>query len=170
VNADGYPELVWRMVWINNGNANAVGVVITDDIPDNTSYVSGSLVCDPRGASSTSSCIFDNGNNRIIWEGTIAADPGALNETQANNEVVITFRTTMSTSVTRVENQGCAQIPGGDTSCTDDPSTSPPGDPTVWRRSRGAAAVPTMNEWGMIILLVLQGLGALYYLRRRVRN
>jgi len=76
----------------------------------------------------------------------------------------------MSTSVTRVENQGCAQIPGGDTSCTDDPSTSPPGDPTVWRRSRGAAAVPTMNEWGMIILLVLQGLGALYYLGRRVRS
>jgi hypothetical protein len=31
------------------------------------------------------------------------------------------------------------------------------------------AAVPTMNEWGMIIFIVLAGLGSLYYLKRRRR-
>jgi hypothetical protein len=30
-----------------------------------------------------------------------------------------------------------------------------------------ANAVPTMNEWGMIILMALAGLGAAYYLRRQ---
>ena len=28
-------------------------------------------------------------------------------------------------------------------------------------------AVPTMTEWGMIILVILLGIGAVYYLRRR---
>jgi hypothetical protein len=29
-------------------------------------------------------------------------------------------------------------------------------------------AVPTMTEWGMIILVILLGIGSIYYLRRRV--
>jgi uncharacterized repeat protein (TIGR01451 family) len=169
VNSAGYPELVWRMVWINNGNADAVTAVITDSIPANTTYVGGSLICTPQGGSQSDQCSYDSGNNRIVWQGTIAADPGALNETQAQNEVRITFRTTMNTSVTRVENQGCAQIPGGATECSDNPSTPASGDPTVWTKSTTPVAVPTMTEWGMIILLVFQGLMALYYLRRRVR-
>jgi hypothetical protein len=170
VNAAGYPELVWRMVWINNGNADAVAAVITDSIPANTIYVAGSLACAPQGVSQTDQCYYDSGNNRIVWQGTIAADPGALNESQALNEVVIQFRTTMPTNITRVQNQGCAQIPGGDTSCTDDPGTPSSGDPTVWTKSATPVAVPTMNEWGMIILLVLQGMGALYYMRRRAKS
>jgi uncharacterized repeat protein (TIGR01451 family) len=170
VNAAGYPELVWRMVWINNGNADAIAVVITDAIPANTTYVAGSLVCAPQGSSQTDQCYYDSGNNRIVWQGTIAADPGALNESQALNEVVIQFRTTMPTSITRVQNQGCAQIPGGDTSCTDDPGTPSSGDPTVWTKSGAPVSVPTMSEWGFIILMVLQGMTALYYLRRRIRS
>jgi len=170
VNSAGYPELVWRMVWINNGNADAVNVAIADPIPASTTYVAGSLVCEPRGSSLTNQCYYDSGNNRVVWEGTISADLGAQNEAQANNEVVISFRTTMSTNVTRVENQGCAQIVGGDTSCTDNPATPSSGDPTVWTKSAEPAVVPTMTEWGMIILMVFQGMGALYYLRRRIRS
>lgn len=32
-----------------------------------------------------------------------------------------------------------------------------------------ATAIPTMNEWGMIIFMVLAGLGSIYYLRRQRR-
>jgi uncharacterized repeat protein (TIGR01451 family) len=169
VNSAGYPELVWRMVWINNSNVVATAVSITDTIPANTTYIGGSLACTPQGSSSTQTCAYDSGNNRVIWQGTIAPDSGAQNETQAQNEVVITFRTTMSTTVTRVENQGCAQTNGG-TKCSDNPSTPAFGDPTVWTKSTQPVAVPTMNEWGMIILMVLQGMGALYYMRRRIRS
>jgi len=31
------------------------------------------------------------------------------------------------------------------------------------------ATIPTMNEWGMIIFLVLAGIGSVYYLRRQRR-
>jgi hypothetical protein len=33
-----------------------------------------------------------------------------------------------------------------------------------------AAAVPTMNEWGMILFMALAGLGSVYYLRRKRRT
>jgi hypothetical protein len=33
--------------------------------------------------------------------------------------------------------------------------------------SGGQCAIPTLNEWGMIIFVVLAGLGAVYYLRRQ---
>ena len=35
---------------------------------------------------------------------------------------------------------------------------------------RGNTAVPTMTEWGMIIFMVLAGLGAVYYIRRKRRT
>lgn len=31
----------------------------------------------------------------------------------------------------------------------------------------GPVGVPTINEWGMIIFMILAGLGAVYYLRRQ---
>jgi hypothetical protein len=98
------------------------------------------------------------------------------------NEVIITFRTTMNTTVTRVQNQGCAnwdangngladELAAGQVSvCSDNPATPSSGDPTVWTKSTTPVAVPTINEWGMIILMVLQGMGALYYMRRRIKS
>jgi hypothetical protein len=159
-------------------------VRITDTIPANTTYIGGSLACTPQGSSSTQTCTYDSGNNRVIWQGTIAPDSGAQNETQAQNEVIITFKTSMNTTVTRVQNQGCAnwdangdgsvndEITAGQTPvCSDNPATQAAlGDPTVWTKSTQPVAVPTMNEWGMIILMVLQGMGALYYMRRRIRS
>lgn len=47
---------------------------------------------------------------------------------------------------------------GNGTSC--DPNPCPRQQPT---------AVPTMNEWGMIIFVLLVGLGGVYYLRRHRR-
>lgn len=36
----------------------------------------------------------------------------------------------------------------------------------VYRR---ATPIPTMNEWGMIIFMILAGIGSIYYLRRYKR-
>jgi uncharacterized repeat protein (TIGR01451 family) len=172
VNAAGYPELEWRMVWINKGSGPALLVRVTDPIPAGTTYVNGSVQCVFNGGSSTATCTFDEPNNRIVWEGNIAADPGATDEDTAANEVVITYRTTMPETVRRVENQGCAiWDKNGDRSlddesevvCTDDPNTDPSGDPTVWQSD----VIPTMNQWGFMIFMLVAGLGAVYYLRRR---
>ena len=65
LNAVGLPELEWKMTWINNANAAAINVQITDPIPAGTTYVSlpapGSLSCVANGLSTTTpgSCIYD---------------------------------------------------------------------------------------------------------------
>ena len=91
----GLPSLRWTMVWINDSNTSALDVVVNDPIPVGTTFVTGSLQCIPRGSSNTApgpgTCDFESGNNRIHWEGTIGPDPGATGESDAANEVVITF-------------------------------------------------------------------------------
>ena len=172
------------MVWINNSNTAATLARVTDPIPVNTSYVQGSLRCEARGISVSQICTYDGARNRIVWEGAIAPDLGAVNETQAANEVVIVFRTSVNPGITSAENQGCANWDSnGDGSlatemgagqipvCTDDPVTPASGDPTRWSQGvEPVVAVPTLNEWGMIFLIVLQGFGALYLLRRRAHG
>ncbi|MBI5100624.1 MAG: DUF11 domain-containing protein [Nitrospirae bacterium] len=181
VNPAGYPELEWKMVWINSGNAVATLVRVTDDIPSNVSYVPGSLQCTPRGTSTTVMCAYDSANRRITWQGNIGTDPGAANEAQALNEVVITYRTTVPPDVTRVENRGCAnwdtngngsldEINLGQTSvCSDDPGTPPSGDDTVWTK-QDTVVIPTLDEWGMIIFILLAGLVSIYNMRRKART
>jgi len=47
-------------------------------------------------------------NNRIFWEGVIGPDLGASNEASVSNEVVITFRVSVSGELHRVTNQASA--------------------------------------------------------------
>lgn len=105
LSAANLPQLEWRMVWINSGNNAAINVQITDLIPNGTTYVPGSVVCEPRGSSSTATCLFDSDRNRIFWQGVIGPDLGAGTETAASNEIVITFRVTVPPSVRHVTNQ-----------------------------------------------------------------
>jgi LPXTG-site transpeptidase (sortase) family protein len=154
-NADGLPEMEFTMVWINDGNAVAINVQVTDEIPVGTTYVPGSVVCTPRGASSTapaataplniagvvptSACGYDPATNRVQWQGSIAADPGATDEASALNEVVITFRVTVDDSTNQVFNRGFAR-----TDLNNDGEFNEPAVPgsslvnsnqTVWTRS-----------------------------------
>jgi len=122
----GLPQLEFRMVWINSSNISAINVQVLDNIPTGTTYVAGSIICDPRGSSfnavvvspplisgavPNSFCGFDLANNRIQWQGTIGPDNGILAtdpnaEASAANEVVITFRVTVNGGVSQVLNQG----------------------------------------------------------------
>ncbi len=124
-NDAGLPEMEFRMVWINSGNTTAIDVQVTDGIPIGTTYVAGSITCEPRGSSSSAAvvspplsptavpnafCGYDAGNNRIQWQGTIGPDDGNLTEEAAANEVVITFRVTVDDNVNQVQNQGFARV------------------------------------------------------------
>lgn len=108
VTNNGWPTLVWQQVWINNGNLTAFPVRIVDNIPHGTSYIAGSLVCEERGSSTRVICEYDPINDRIVWEGSIAPDFGAMTEDEASNEVVITFSTTVAAGQTSARNQSTA--------------------------------------------------------------
>ncbi|MBP6176714.1 MAG: sortase, partial [Anaerolineales bacterium] len=123
-NDDGLPEMEFRMVWINSSNTASVNTQVIDNIPDGTTYVSGSLTCVTRGSSATasaatsplntiisnSSCAFDGSNNRIQWQGSIGPDSGNLTEQTAANEVVITFRVRVQDAVDQIFNSGSARV------------------------------------------------------------
>ncbi len=142
------PEMEWKMVWINDGNVAALNTQVLDSIPAGTTYVTGSLKCEARGTSTTTICTYDAAENRIRWEGNIDYDVGGTNEANSANEVVITFKTTVSPEVDKVENQAMAYYDkdqDGDFHndknsglapvLTDNSNlTNATVDPTVWRR------------------------------------
>lgn len=107
-NADGLPQFTWKMVWLNSNNATALPTRIVDPLDAATPYIAGSVACDARGSSTTTSCTYDSATNSIIWEGVIGSDPGATDEASAANEVVITFNVTMPGNLTQTANQGRA--------------------------------------------------------------
>lgn len=128
VDASGLPILEWGMLWFNPNNITAFGVRVVDTIPAGTVFVPGSLICDARGASTTTLCTFDAAANQIVWEGTIAPDPtpdpNTLTEANANNEVFIGFRTTLQPGVNFANNTGVATWDAdGDGSFVDDIAT-----------------------------------------------
>jgi LPXTG-site transpeptidase (sortase) family protein len=108
LNAQNLPELEWRIVWINDGNAAAINVQAVDSIPAGTTYVPGSLSCQPQGISTTAACVFDAANNRIFWQGSLGPDLGAVDESTAANELVLVFRISVPGAQNQVMNQASA--------------------------------------------------------------
>ena len=145
INPAGFPELAWRMVWINNGNATANPVRITDRIPDGAAYVPDSVQCEAHGATTVTLCAFDATANQVVYEGSIAPDFGVLTEDEADNELIFSFRAAVPADFFgAIENQAEAQwdedgdgdidddiAAGQQPVVTDDPNTTASGDPTA---------------------------------------
>jgi len=170
VTSSGDVILTWRMVWINNGNLTAEVAQIYDNVPANTTYINGSFTCEPRGSSTTISCLYDTVNNRVVWNGSIAADLGATSEIDALNEIILTYQVNVKKGELLVQNQASAnwdnngdgnvlddidagQIPVS----SDDPATLPLLDPTVWQAQLSNTSGPTVLPilFGFVMLAVL---------------
>lgn len=172
VNSGGIPELEWTMVWINPNVNASVPLQVIDPVPVGSTYVAASLTCEARGSSSQTLCTYDAINNRVVFEGVIGPDgPAATDETTASNEVVIRFRVQVNAGVHAVNNQATANWdPDGDGTLdgppisTDNPDTGAPGDPTGWAQP---VSIPTLSEWGMILLTLFAAMLAWPALRRR---
>ena len=134
----GLPQLQWKLVWINNTNSSAVDVEIRDDIPEDTTYVSGSISCSANGSSRTDVCEYDEVEDQIFWSGEIGPDRGADNEDEAENEVVITFLVDIPDTLNIARNQSTAVVDSdGDDDFDDDEDTSASvveSNKSVWHR------------------------------------
>ena len=128
-------------------------------------------ICEARGSSSTTTCIFDAGNNRIFWQGTIGPDLGATDEATAQNEVVITFRVNVALGRTRVFNQASALTDtNGDGSFTDETGAISVSTSNLADWSAPVSDVPLVSAAGLAaaigLLLAVGSLG----LRRRAQR
>jgi hypothetical protein len=158
------------MVWINSANNAASHVQIVDPIPAGMTYVPGSLECDARGdVSTTTTCTFDEPNNRTFWEGTIGPDLGATNEGNADNEVVILFRSSLIPGVVRVTNVGTAT---SDTDGDGDFEDETPVSVSVTNVVSWVAPLPTpsVSLVGLIVALAVLTLIAAVRVRRSARR
>ena len=72
----------------NTGNAQATGVIVTDDLADSLTGVAGSFDVDPGSAGGTGTCTVTAGNNVSCSVGTLAANDGGAN---GPDEVVVTI-------------------------------------------------------------------------------
>jgi len=134
------PVLEWEMVWINKDNTDGILVHIEDPVPDNVSFVEGSLRAD------YGNFWYDKERNTIVWEGIIPGNGGT---------VKIWYETAVPDDVNHVENQACAvwdRNGNGDWKdeaalsserilvCTDNPDSSVSGDATGW-------TAPEPQDW-----------------------
>ncbi len=159
VNAAGLPVLAWQMVWINNGNQDALTVRIVDTIPAGTTYDPGSVHCVARGASTVTRCEYQAQTNQIVYEGKIAADPGALDEATAQNEVLISFNSKLQQNVTSASNTASAYWDANNDGSVDNdiaggqvPVMTNNGVATTWRVG---TVIPTLSPAALVLLLGL---------------
>ncbi|TMK29303.1 MAG: DUF11 domain-containing protein [Actinobacteria bacterium] len=75
----------------NTGNAQATGVIVTDNLDDSLTGVAGSFDVDPGSAGGTGSCSVSTGNNVSCSVGTLAANDGGAN---GPDEAVVTITAT----------------------------------------------------------------------------
>ncbi len=131
---------------ITNPNAFSLsGVSFSDTLPV------GLVVATPNGL--TGSC----------GPGTITASAGSNSISLTDGTLAASGSCTFSVNVTGISAGVQTNTTGAILSNESDPGG------TASAAINVAAAVPTMNEWGMIIFMVFAGLGSVYYLRRRRR-
>ena len=130
---DGLPLLQWTIVWINDNNLS-INASVSDPIPVGASFeasgaasgtdvpvtappastdVGVSCFPDPTNLVSTTTttwCYYEGPTlptyprGRIIWEGTLGPDSGATDQSNANDELYITFSLRLNNGVTAVSN------------------------------------------------------------------
>ncbi|HKI01019.1 MAG TPA: IPTL-CTERM sorting domain-containing protein, partial [Thermoanaerobaculia bacterium] len=152
--------LGYTIVITNTGDADALAVVLTDTPGARTTLVAGSVT--------TTQGTVTNGNQAGATSVTV--DLGTLVATSGQATVSFTVRldNPFPTGVTTVSNQAIVRGTNFPDVPTNDPRTPPPGDPTL-DVVTVAVAIPTLSEWGAMILALLLAVAAARRLRTRER-
>jgi uncharacterized repeat protein (TIGR01451 family) len=140
--------LTYTIVVTNTGNADALAVVLTDTPGANTTLVAGSVT--------TTQGTVTNGNQPgatgvAVDLGTMVASSG-----QATVSFTVQIDNPFPPGVTTVSNQAIASGSNFANVLSDNSATALPGDPTVDTVTALAVTeIPTLSEWGAVLLALL---------------
>jgi uncharacterized repeat protein (TIGR01451 family) len=140
--------LGYTIVVTNTGGADALAVVLNDTPGAHTTLVVGSVT--------TTQGTVTSGNT--AGDTSVTVDLGTLVATtgQATVTFMVKLDKPFPTGVTTVVNQAVVSGSNFTDVLTDNPATTPPGDPTVDVVSIVAVPdIPTVSEWGAMILALL---------------
>jgi uncharacterized repeat protein (TIGR01451 family) len=159
--ANAGDTLKYTIVINNTGDQDASGVMYTNVAPANTALVVGSVTT-TQGTVTTGNTAGDT--SVLVNVGTI---PGG-------GSVTVMFQVKINdplpAGVTQITCQGTVTGTNIPPTPTDNPGTGTPGDPTSIPVALPPAPVPTLNEWGLLILLGSLMACALFTLRRQRRR
>jgi uncharacterized repeat protein (TIGR01451 family) len=139
--------LLYTIVITNTGNADALAVVFTDTPDAHTALVVGSVT--------TTQGTVTNGNQAGAT--SITVDLGTLPATTGQATITFTVKldNPFPAGVTTIQNQGLVHGSNFADVPTDNPATTPTGDPTTNVVTIVTPAIPTLSEWGALILALL---------------
>ncbi|HEY9420556.1 MAG TPA: IPTL-CTERM sorting domain-containing protein [Thermoanaerobaculia bacterium] len=151
--------LLYSILVTNTGNADALAVVLTDTPGARTTLLAGSVT--------TTQGTVTSGNQAGATSVTV--DLGTLVATSGQATVSFTVRldNPFPPGVTTVSNQATVRGSTIPDVLTNDPRTPPPGDPTV-DVVTVVAVIPTLSEWGAMLLALLLAVAAAWRLRTGV--
>jgi uncharacterized repeat protein (TIGR01451 family) len=120
----------WTMTWINTAQVTANGAIVSDPIPEKTTY-NGNLVCTGAGVTTVTSCIYESPSvqyprGRVLVVSNIGSDVGGTTAENSANKLQITFDVLAAPDAGDVSNQARLSWEG-----FDEPSQAPnTGGPT----------------------------------------
>ncbi len=153
--------LQYTIVVSNTGNADALAVILTDTPGAHSSLVAGSVT--------TTQGTVTSGN--LAGATSVTVDLGTLVATsgQATVSFTVQLDSVFPAGVTTIVNQATVSGSNFPDVLSDNPATTPTGDPTVDSVIVGVTDIPTLSEWGAMILALLLLAAAVWHLRRRER-
>jgi uncharacterized repeat protein (TIGR01451 family) len=148
--------LVYTIVVTNTGNADALAVVLTDTPGARTTLIAGSVT--------TTQGTVTSGN--AAGATSVTVDLGTLVATSGQATVSFTVRldSPFPAGVTTIANQATVRGSNFTDVVSDDPATTPAGDPTV-NVVTVTVDIPTVSEWGALLLMLLLAAVAIRRLR-----
>jgi uncharacterized repeat protein (TIGR01451 family) len=156
--------LLYTILVTNTGNADALAVVLTDTPGARTTLIAGSVT--------TTQGTVTSGN--LAGETSVTVDLGTLVATSGQATVSFTVRldNPFPAGTTTITNQAVVRGSNFTDVLSDNPSTTPPGDPTVTvvTVEEIVVAIPTISEWGAMIMALLLAAAAAWHLRTRERT
>ena len=186
----GLPVLRWTMVWINDSNLVALNAEVSDPIPGGTTYIASGapsgydvpigaptdssnlgVSCTPDAASvstTTTLCYYEGPTGpyprgRIIWQGTLGPDFGAVNASEATNEISISFTVDVPGTTASAQNIGTISADlNGDGNISGSNEISVASAQAIWSRQQVTELPATGFAPGEMTLLPVQPLNKAY--------
>jgi uncharacterized repeat protein (TIGR01451 family) len=165
----------WTMTWINTAQVTATDAIVSDPIPEKTTY-NGNLVCTGAGVTTVTSCNYEAPSSqyprgRVLVVSSIGPDVGGTTAENSANELQISFDVLAAPDAGDVSNQAKLSWQG-----FDEPSQAPnTGGPTkvvipkgIENLIRTGGYTISQNvEWFIIITITVAAISRQVYNKKK---
>jgi LPXTG-site transpeptidase (sortase) family protein len=166
--AGGSTFLNWTVMWINNAFPDPVLASASDDIPENTTFISsgpssgfdvppgappgsvntGVACTENSPTTQTTACYYEGPTanyprGRIVWEGTLGPDIGITDPNLAVNKITISFSTNIELSLQQAQNTAFLDCDLNLNGTIEDGERQVASAAAAWKRNKKTSGLPS---------------------------